>query len=307
MPHTPATGVRVPLEARHVPPRSPAVTSPPGGTLPAQTRRASGCGTCRAREDPWTTGITTCATDEHRSRRLVPDEAPDPVETRDPARGRRPGAAARGCSPSRLRHCSFSASSGCSGPSARARAASRPRTRSQEPQAHARTIRRAQGRGDEKPLNPVAGGPSVIGDMELLSEKKKLRRPRRRDTRHSGHEHARPADDLGGPADESNPRAARPQRRGRGQIGGGAARARERPTREAARQGGDRSRRTARRTIARPSKASKSSSAPLPSSRSHRRARSPLPRGSDRQRWAGFSGSNRTAAGRGEVPPYAVS
>ena len=110
--------------------------------------------------------------DEHRSKRLVPDEAPDPVETRDPRsrptppRGRAwlfalPAAALLVLGAIWMFWAERSREGGQSAPYSVAGTSG---TRDNDPEG--------QGRGDTKPLNPVAGGPSVIGDMELLSEKK---------------------------------------------------------------------------------------------------------------------------------------
>jgi len=112
-------------------------------------------------------------TDEQRSRRLVPDEAPDLVETRDPAS--RP-------TPRRSRAWlyavpavalfvigavwMFSAERGREGSqSAPYAVAGTSGSRENDPEG--------LGRGDEAPLNPPATGPSVIGDMELLTSKEK--------------------------------------------------------------------------------------------------------------------------------------
>lgn len=110
-------------------------------------------------------------TDEHGSHSLVPDEAPDPVETRDPAS--RP-------TPQLSRAWLFAL------PAAALLVLgmiwmfwaerSREGVRS-APYAVTGTSGATDsdpeglGRGDEQPLNPVAEGPRVIGDMELLTEK----------------------------------------------------------------------------------------------------------------------------------------
>jgi hypothetical protein len=110
-------------------------------------------------------------TSEHRSHRIVPDEAPDPVETRDP--DSRP-------TPRRSRAWLFAIP-----PVAlvllgvfwmfRAegdRAGAQP-----DPYSVAGTSGERDndpeglGRGDDKPLNPTGEGPRVIGDMELLTAK----------------------------------------------------------------------------------------------------------------------------------------
>ena len=110
-------------------------------------------------------------TDEQHSRRLVPDEAPDPVETRDPAshptpRQSRawlyalPAAALLVLGviwmfwAERAREGAQSAPYSVAGTSG---------AREDDPEG--------LGRGDEKPLNPAAKGPSVIRDMALLTAK----------------------------------------------------------------------------------------------------------------------------------------
>ena len=105
--------------------------------------------------------------------RLVPDEAPDPVETRDPRSRPTPRPAARGCSPFRLRPCSIlGAHLDVLG---RALARGRPvgPVFGRRNLRHdATTIRRARAVVTASRSIPSAAGPSVIGDMELLSEKK---------------------------------------------------------------------------------------------------------------------------------------
>ena len=112
-------------------------------------------------------------TDEQHSGRLVPDEAPDPVETRDPAshptprRGRAwlyalPAAALLVLGmvwmfwAERTRDGAQSAPYSVAGTSG---------SRENDPEG--------RGRGEETPLNPLAEGPRVIGDMELLTTKEK--------------------------------------------------------------------------------------------------------------------------------------
>jgi hypothetical protein len=112
-------------------------------------------------------------TDEQGSRRLVPDEAPDPVETRDPAsrptprRGRAwlyalPAAALLLLGmiwmfwAERAREGAQSAPYSVAGTSG---------ARENDPEG--------LGRGEETPLNPLAEGPRVIGDMEMLTTKEK--------------------------------------------------------------------------------------------------------------------------------------
>ena len=108
---------------------------------------------------------------EQRSHRLVPDEAPDPVETRDPES--RP-------TPRRSRAWLFAIPAVVlalvglfwmyrveadreGAQSAPYSVAGTSGERENDPEG--------LGRGDEKPLNPEAGGPQVIGDMELLTAK----------------------------------------------------------------------------------------------------------------------------------------
>ena len=108
---------------------------------------------------------------EHHSRRGVPDQAPDPVETRDPASRPTPARSRvwlyavpavaflvigivwmiRTEGPREARSPAPSAVAGTSG------------ARANDPEG--------LGRGDEASLNPRAEGPSVIGDMGLLTAK----------------------------------------------------------------------------------------------------------------------------------------
>ncbi|HEX2310216.1 MAG TPA: hypothetical protein VHH91_05815 [Vicinamibacterales bacterium] len=108
---------------------------------------------------------------EHHSRRAVPDNAPDPVETRDPAS--RP-------TPARRRVWLFAVpavaflilgivwmarTEGRHGGAQRApsQVTGTSGARANDPEG--------LGRGDESSLNPRAEGPSVIGDLGLLSAK----------------------------------------------------------------------------------------------------------------------------------------
>jgi hypothetical protein len=112
-------------------------------------------------------------TDEHTSRRLVPENAPDPVETRDPDSRPTPrtNRAWLYAAPAavllvlgviwmfwaeRAREGAQSAPYSVAGTSG---------ARENDPEG--------LGRGDETPLNPLAEGPSVIGDAELLTAKDK--------------------------------------------------------------------------------------------------------------------------------------
>jgi hypothetical protein len=109
--------------------------------------------------------------DEHGSRGLVPDESPDPVETRDPASHPTPrrGRAWLFALPAvglvvlgviwmfwaeRAKEGAGSAPYAVTGTSG---------AKENDPEG--------LGRGDETPLNPLAEGPRVIGDMELLTAK----------------------------------------------------------------------------------------------------------------------------------------
>jgi hypothetical protein len=112
--------------------------------------------------------------DEQRSRRLVPDEAPDPVETRDPASQARPRRRSRAwlyAVPALalvvigVVWMSLTEREREGGQSAPYAVAGTSGTREDDPEG--------LGRGDETPLNPSATGPSVIGDMELLTAKEK--------------------------------------------------------------------------------------------------------------------------------------
>jgi len=111
-------------------------------------------------------------TDERTSRSVVPDEAPDPVETRDPAS--RP-------TPRQSRSWLFALPAVALlilggiwmfwAERARQGAQSAPYSVAGTSGA-TENDPEGSGRGDEKPLNPVGKGPSVIGDMELLTAKK---------------------------------------------------------------------------------------------------------------------------------------
>ena len=105
------------------------------------------------------------------SHRAVPDEAPDPVETRDPES--RP-------TPRRRRAWLFAippVALVLLGLFWMSRAENAPEGAQSAPYSVAGTSGEREndpeglGRGDEKPLNPVDRGPRVIGDMELLTEK----------------------------------------------------------------------------------------------------------------------------------------
>ena len=109
---------------------------------------------------------------EHRSHRVAPDEAPDPVETRDPASHptpRRSRAWLFALPPVVLvllgllwmLRAEGTREGGQSGPYSVAGTSGE---RENDPEG--------LGRGDDKPLNPVGDGPRVIGDMELLTAKK---------------------------------------------------------------------------------------------------------------------------------------
>jgi hypothetical protein len=108
---------------------------------------------------------------EHQSLSGVPDNAPDPVETRDPAS--RP-------TPARSRVWLYAVPAAALlilGTVWMIRTESMPLGPRGAPYEVAGTSGAHEndpeglGRGDEQPLNPRAEGPSVIGDMGLLSEK----------------------------------------------------------------------------------------------------------------------------------------
>ena len=110
-------------------------------------------------------------TSEHRSHRAVPDEAPDPVETRD---------AASHPTPRRSRTWLFAippVALVLLGLFWMSRAEGDRQGAQSAPYSVAGTSGEREndpeglGRGDEKPLNPVGEGPRVIGDMELLTAK----------------------------------------------------------------------------------------------------------------------------------------
>jgi hypothetical protein len=109
-------------------------------------------------------------TAEHRSHRVVPDEAPDPVETRDPdsrPTPRRSRAWLFAIPPVALVLLGlvwmFRAESVREGAPSPYSVAGTSGERENDPEG--------LGRGDEKPLNPAVEGPRVIGDMELLTAK----------------------------------------------------------------------------------------------------------------------------------------
>jgi len=108
---------------------------------------------------------------EHTSHRGVPDSAPDPVETRDPAS--RPV-------PRRSRAWTFALVPAAFVALLVAWMTLPDRTRDRAqagPYVVTGTSGKLEndpeglGRGDERPVNPVPAGPRVIGDMELLTQK----------------------------------------------------------------------------------------------------------------------------------------
>jgi hypothetical protein len=107
----------------------------------------------------------------HRSHRIVPDEAPDPVETRDPdsrPTPRRSRAWLFALPPVALVLLGvfwmFRAEGDRVGAQPDAYSvAGTSGERDNDPEG--------LGRGDDKPLNPTGEGPRVIGDMELLTAK----------------------------------------------------------------------------------------------------------------------------------------